>query len=94
MRRSVYHGSPNSMRSFRRSSRWSGPDYLGRDPAPGLGVSASRSTRNLETIREEDWEWADIVLFSGVLVQKADLHVAIREAQSRGKPTVAGGQPQ
>ena len=47
--------------------------------------------RNIETVSEEDWDWAEIVLFSGMLVQKADMHAAIREAQARGKPTAAGG---
>ena len=47
--------------------------------------------RNIEEVSEEDWDWAEVVLFSGMLVQKADMHVAIREAQARGKPTAAGG---
>ena len=47
--------------------------------------------RNIETVTEEDWAWADLVLFSGMLVQKDDMHAAIREAQAHGKPTAVGG---
>ncbi|MCP3878788.1 MAG: B12-binding domain-containing radical SAM protein, partial [Sulfitobacter sp.] len=47
--------------------------------------------RNIETIPEEDWIWADMVLLSGMLVQKADMHQAIAEAKSRGLPVAVGG---
>jgi len=47
--------------------------------------------RNIETVSEADWAWADIVLLSGMLVQKDDMHAAIAEAQQHGKPTVCGG---
>jgi radical SAM superfamily enzyme YgiQ (UPF0313 family) len=47
--------------------------------------------RNIETVSEQDWAWADLVLLSGMLVQKDDMHAAIAEAQQHGKPTVCGG---
>ena len=47
--------------------------------------------RNIEEIPEADWAWADIVLLSGMLVQKADMHAAIAEAKARGLPVVVGG---
>jgi radical SAM superfamily enzyme YgiQ (UPF0313 family) len=47
--------------------------------------------RNIETVSDEDWAWADLVLLSGMLVQKDDMHAAIAEAQRHGKPTVCGG---
>jgi len=47
--------------------------------------------RNIETVSDEDWAWADLVLLSGMLVQKDDMHAAIAEAHRHGKPTVCGG---
>lgn len=47
--------------------------------------------RNIETVSDEDWAWADLVLLSGMLVQKDDMHAAIAEARRHGKPTVCGG---
>ena len=47
--------------------------------------------RNIEAVSEDDWAWAEIVLLSGMLVQKADLHAAIAEAQTRGLPVAVGG---
>ncbi len=47
--------------------------------------------RNIQDIIDEDRDWAEIVLFSGVLVQKAGLHTTISEAQARGEPTAAVG---
>ena len=46
---------------------------------------------NIETIDEADWDWAELVLFSGMLVQKDDMRALIREARRRGIPTVCGG---
>lgn len=47
--------------------------------------------RNIESVTEEDWEWADMVMVSGMLAQKEDLLGQIREAKDRGKPVVVGG---
>ncbi|EXJ13311.1 B12-binding domain-containing radical SAM protein [Imhoffiella purpurea] len=47
--------------------------------------------RNIEEIDEEDWIWADMVMLSGMLVQKDDMLAAIAEARRHGKPTVCGG---
>ncbi len=47
--------------------------------------------RNVRDLREEEWEWAEIVLLSGMLVQKRDFLELIREARRRGKKTVVGG---
>jgi radical SAM superfamily enzyme YgiQ (UPF0313 family) len=47
--------------------------------------------RNIETVSDDDWAWADLVLLSGMLVQKDDMHAAIAEARRHGKPTVCGG---
>ena len=46
---------------------------------------------NIEPIADDDWAWADIVLFSGMLVQKADMQTLIQEARRRRIPSVCGG---
>ncbi len=47
--------------------------------------------RNAHTLREEDWNWADIVMLSAMIVQQDDFAAMIREAKSRGKPVAVGG---
>jgi len=46
---------------------------------------------NTRKLTEQDWEWADLIMFSAMLVQKESLLALIREAGKRGKTTVAGG---
>ena len=46
---------------------------------------------NIEPITAEDWDWAEMVLFSGMLVQKDDMLMLIAEARRRGIPSVCGG---
>ncbi|WP_017303178.1 B12-binding domain-containing radical SAM protein [Spirulina subsalsa] len=47
--------------------------------------------RNVRDIREDEWEWADLIMLSGMIVQKPDLLEQIREAKRRGKLVAAGG---
>ena len=47
--------------------------------------------RNIRVVREEEWQWADVVIFSAMIVQKADLLEQIREAKRRGKQVAVGG---
>lgn len=47
--------------------------------------------RNVRDETEADWEWADLVILSGMIVQKPDLLHLIREAKRRGKPVAVGG---
>lgn len=47
--------------------------------------------RNVRPVAAEDWGWADIVLVSGMLAQKADLLRIIGEARAHGRPVVVGG---
>ncbi len=47
--------------------------------------------RNVRLETEADWEWADLVIVSGMIVQKPDLLHLIREAKRRGKLVAAGG---
>ncbi|HEY9668592.1 MAG TPA: cobalamin-dependent protein, partial [Coleofasciculaceae cyanobacterium] len=47
--------------------------------------------RNVQLETEEDWAWADLVILSGMIVQKPDLLHLIREAKRRGKLVAVGG---
>ncbi|MFZ2630376.1 MAG: B12-binding domain-containing radical SAM protein [Desulfosalsimonadaceae bacterium] len=46
---------------------------------------------NIETIDEEDWQWAEIILLSGMIAQKPDFIEVIQQAKKRGKPIAVGG---
>lgn len=46
---------------------------------------------NVRSVTEAEWDWADLVLMSAMIVQKHDLLVQIREAKRRGKPVAVGG---
>jgi len=41
--------------------------------------------RNIRFETEADWAWADLVIISGMIVQKLDMLHLIREAKQRGK---------
>ena len=47
--------------------------------------------RNIREVKEEEWQWADIVIFSAMIVQKVDLLEQIAEAKKRGKLVAVGG---
>jgi radical SAM superfamily enzyme YgiQ (UPF0313 family) len=47
--------------------------------------------RNVSEVTSADWEWADLVILSAMIVQKEDLLAQIREAKRRGKPVAVGG---
>lgn len=47
--------------------------------------------RNVRFETEADWAWADLVIISGMIVQKPDMLNLIREAKRRGKTVAAGG---
>ncbi len=47
--------------------------------------------RNIRTVTEEEWDWADIVILSAMIVQKEDLLAQIHEAKRRGKLVAVGG---
>lgn len=47
--------------------------------------------RNIRPATEKEWEWADLVILSGMIVQKQDLLHQIREAKRRGKLVAVGG---
>lgn len=47
--------------------------------------------RNVRFETEADWAWADLVIISGMIVQKPDMLQLICEAKRRGKLVAAGG---
>jgi radical SAM superfamily enzyme YgiQ (UPF0313 family) len=47
--------------------------------------------RNVRSATEAEWEWADVVILSAMIVQKKDLLEQVREAKRRGKRVAVGG---
>jgi radical SAM superfamily enzyme YgiQ (UPF0313 family) len=46
---------------------------------------------NVREVTEAQWEWADLVILSAMIVQKQDFVAQIREAKRRGKKVAVGG---
>ncbi|MBV5260266.1 DUF4070 domain-containing protein [Synechococcus moorigangaii CMS01] len=46
---------------------------------------------NVRSATEAEWEWADLVIFSGMIVHRAHLRTLIQEAKRRGKKVAIGG---
>ena len=46
---------------------------------------------NIRDITEEEWDWAEIVMVSGMVIQMDSLLEMVREAKKRGKIVAAGG---
>ncbi len=47
--------------------------------------------RNIRAVTDSEWEWADVVIMSAMIVQKQDLIDQIKEAKQRGKLVAVGG---
>ncbi|MBW4618367.1 MAG: B12-binding domain-containing radical SAM protein [Cyanosarcina radialis HA8281-LM2] len=47
--------------------------------------------RNVRQVTEAEWAWADLVILSGMIVQKEDMLAQVQEAKRRGKPVAVGG---
>lgn len=47
--------------------------------------------RNVGEIIEADWDWAEIVILSAMIVQKEDFLAQIQAAKQRGKRVAVGG---
>lgn len=47
--------------------------------------------RNVRQVTEADWAWADLVILSGMIVQKPDMLHLIQEAKRRHKLVAVGG---
>jgi radical SAM superfamily enzyme YgiQ (UPF0313 family) len=45
----------------------------------------------IRPVREDEWSWAELVIFSGMIVHKRDLARQIDLARSRGVPVAVGG---
>ena len=46
---------------------------------------------NVEPVNDRMWAWADLVMTSGMIIQRPNMLAFIREAKARGKTVVAGG---
>lgn len=46
---------------------------------------------NCSSVTDDDWDWADMVMISGMIVQRDGMFGLIREARTRGKTVVVGG---
>lgn len=90
--------SPPSFWSFERSCKLLGHKSL----IPPLGLITvaallpeSWNLRlvdlNCSSPTGDDWDWADLVMISGMIVQRDGMLQLIREARSRGKTVVVGG---
>jgi len=47
--------------------------------------------RNVREVSEAEWDWAELVVISGMIVQKADMAVQIGRAKDRGLAVAVGG---
>jgi radical SAM superfamily enzyme YgiQ (UPF0313 family) len=47
--------------------------------------------RNVREVTEAEWNWAELVIISGMIVQKADMAAQIAKAKQRGLPVAVGG---
>ncbi|MEL6353751.1 MAG: B12-binding domain-containing radical SAM protein [Cyanobacteria bacterium J06627_28] len=47
--------------------------------------------RNVREVTSEEWDWADLVIISGMIVQKEDFLACVREAKLHQTPVAAGG---
>jgi len=47
--------------------------------------------RNVEPVLETDWDWADLIILSAMIVQKDDFLYLIQESKRRGKRVAVGG---
>jgi radical SAM superfamily enzyme YgiQ (UPF0313 family) len=89
---------PPSFWSFKETNQISGRKAL----LPPLGLITAAALMpsewefrlvdlNSRRLTEADWDWADLVLLTGMLIQRPGLLTLIREAKSRGKTVVVGG---
>ena len=47
--------------------------------------------RNVREVTDAEWDWAEMVIISGMIVQKDDMAVQIGRAKERGLPVAVGG---
>jgi len=46
---------------------------------------------NVRALTAADWQWADLVMVSGMIIQQAGILSMVREAKERGKTVMVGG---
>ncbi|HLW80374.1 MAG TPA: cobalamin-dependent protein, partial [Terriglobia bacterium] len=94
----VYPEFPDTFWSFKHALPFQGK----RSAYPPLGlltVSAMLPSAwqrrvvdmNVQRLKDSDLDWADVVFFSGMMVQGPSMKVAIARAKARGRTTVVGG---
>jgi radical SAM superfamily enzyme YgiQ (UPF0313 family) len=94
----VYPEFPDTFWSFKHALPFQGK----RSAYPPLGlltVAAMLPPRwqkrvvdlNVRRLKDSDLDWADVVLFSGMMVQGPSLEAALGRAKQRGLRTVVGG---
>ncbi|KMM17925.1 B12-binding domain-containing radical SAM protein [Synechococcus sp. GFB01] len=47
--------------------------------------------RNVREVSEAEWDWAELVVISGMIIQKADMAEQIARAKARNLPVAVGG---
>lgn len=94
----VYPRVPYSFWTFDETLKWEGRKAV--MPPLGLMTVAALLPRdwglrlidqNVEEITESSWDWAEIVMISGMIVQAEAMLCLTNEARRRGKTVVAGG---
>jgi radical SAM superfamily enzyme YgiQ (UPF0313 family) len=94
----VYPKFPDTYWSFRYALSFQGK----RAAQPPLGLMTVAALlpeawnkrlidTNVERLRDSDLDWADVVLLSGMHVQRDDMIAIIRRCRARGRRTVVGG---
>jgi len=89
---------PHSFWSFKESCQIDGTKVL----APPLGLITMAALLpsawelrladlNARPLPGSDWDWAELVMITGMLVQREGVISLIREAKARGKSVVVGG---
>ena len=94
----LYPETPGSFWSFKESCKLAGSKAL----LPPLGLITVAALLpaewgfrlvdlNVRQLTPEDWDWADLVMISGMLIHKPGVLALIRQARAQGKPVAVGG---
>jgi len=94
----IYPKFPDTYWSFKHALKFVGKRAA--QPPLGLMTVAALLPRawnkrlvdtNVELLRDRDLKWADVVLLSGMHIQRASLVEIVERCHARGLPTVVGG---
>ena len=94
----LYPETPGSFWSFKESCKLAGTKAL----LPPLGLITVAALLpaewefrlvdlNTGKALAEDWDWAELVMISGMLIHKPGVLALIRQARAQGKPVAVGG---